>query len=575
MAEFVLDGYVATCSIRMKITWQSVKPKLRCLVAVIIPVLLCPLLLYGTREARCTYVIALMAGYWMFEIMPLSITSLLPVCLFPLLGVISTSDASLPYMKDSIMLFLAGMIMAGAIEKCNLHKRIALKILLIVGGQAQWLMLGFMTTAAFISMWISNMATVLMLLPIVDSVVEEVGRNRDSSEAQLKHPVADRSLSSSSSSSLSINRGGSSSTFRVDENADRNWENDRRELQRGMLLAVAYAANLGGTGSLLGTAPNLILYGIMEEKFPDCDVLSFATWMVYNVPPLILAVLFAWGYLYLFELPKKYKKRTDSESSYEDVLEMIRRRYRDLGPMSFREYAVVVLFGLLVLIWFFRNPRFMPGWSQLIPHGNIIKDATPAIGITVLMFLIPSDPRNHFTGPALLDWKFIQGYIPWGVLLLMGASFSMASAAEKSGLSRLLGQSIAQLEGLPPFVLVVILTVGTAFITELCSNSATASLLLPITAYLASSLRIHPLKLMMPVAISSSFAFMLPVATPPNAVIYEHSGIPTADMVRCGFVMNVVCITIELIAIHTIGDWVFDLSHFPQWAVLTTPFPHN
>ncbi|XP_022664277.1 solute carrier family 13 member 5-like isoform X4 [Varroa destructor] len=505
----------------MKITWQSVKPKLRCLVAVIIPVLLCPLLLYGTR--------------------------------------------------DSIMLFLAGMIMAGAIEKCNLHKRIALKILLIVGGQAQWLMLGFMTTAAFISMWISNIATVLMLLPIVDSVVEEVGRNRDSSEAQLKHPVADRS----SSSSLSINRGGSSSTFRVDENADRNWENDRRELQRGMLLAVAYAANLGGTGSLLGTAPNLILYGIIEEKFPDCDVLSFATWMVYNVPPLILAVLFAWGYLYLFELPKKYKKRTDSESSYEDVLEMIRRRYRDLGPMSFREYAVVVLFGLLVLIWFFRNPRFMPGWSQLIPHGNIIKDATPAIGITVLMFLIPSDPRNHFTGPALLDWKFVQGYIPWGVLLLMGASFSMASAAEKSGLSRLLGQSIAQLEGLPPFVLVVILTVGTAFITELCSNSATASLLLPITAYLASSLRIHPLKLMMPVAISSSFAFMLPVATPPNAVIYEHSGIPTADMVRCGFVMNVVCITIELIAIHTIGDWVFDLSHFPQWAVFTTPFPHN
>lgn len=528
---------------------------LKRLLSVVAPVALLPLLFYNdSKETRCAYVILLMAIYWMFEVVHLSVTSLLPVFLFPLLGVITTSQASMPYMKDTIMLYLAGMVMAGAVERCNLHNRVALKILLVVGGRIHWLLLGFMVTSMFMSMWVSNMATTLMLLPIVDAVVEEVCRKIEESTDKNRR----------SYTSMTVTRNESSATFRIEKD-DNSWEKSKKELQHGMLLGVAYAANVGGTGSLIGTAPNLVMYGIVEELYPTSQILSFATWLMYNVPPMIICVFIAWIYLYMVNIPKRFKSDTEAEESA-NIKQTIRRKYAELGPISFHECAVLGLFILLILLWFFRDPRVIPGWASLFPYGKMIKDATPAIGVVCLMFFIPADPFNDFNGPALVDWKYVQGYVPWGVLLLMGGSFSMAAAAQQSGLSEQVGKYLVLLEDLHPILLVLVLTTLTAFITEICSNTATASVLLPITSYLSQALRVHPIKLMMPVTIASSFAFMLPVATPPNAMVYEYSNMSISYMARIGIVMNFACIAVEVIAIHTLGNWIFDLSHFPEWA---------
>ncbi|KAL3258955.1 hypothetical protein MRX96_016621 [Rhipicephalus microplus] len=298
-----------------------------------------------------------------------------------------------------------------------------------------------------------------------------------------------------------------------------------------MLLGIAYASNIGGTGSVIGTAPNLVLMGLVEELYPN-------------------------------SVPKRIR---GNHLNPESVRTAIKKRYSELGSLSFHEGAVLFIFIVIVLLWFFRDPYVVTGWSSFFALGKKIKDATPAMLLVSLLFLIPAKPVAEPQGPALLEWNAVQHKIPWGVLLLMGGSFSMAEGV-KSGLSKMLGQYLTRLDVLSPVVLVAVLCIFTTAVTEIASNTATASVLLPITSYLAQALRIHPFLLMIPVTVSASFAFMLPVATPPNAMVYEHGNMKLKDMMKAGIVMNIACIIIEMIAINTLGHWTFGLSSFPDWA---------
>ncbi|XP_077532642.1 Na(+)/citrate cotransporter-like [Haemaphysalis longicornis] len=541
----------------------------RRLLALVAPVLLSPLLiLHDSKETRCAYVILLMAVYWMFEVVHLSVTSLLPVCLFPLFGVLDTASATAPYMKDAIMMYLAGMIIATAVENCNLHYRIAIRILLIIGTKTLWLLLGFMVTSMFLSMWLSNMATTLMVLPIVDAVVNEICKKN--AEENLKNSSPENGYTNEAFPA--DNGDGSAESFELQSKESSERCSNYDKYRHAMLLGIAYASNIGGTGSVIGTAPNLVLMGLVEELYPNSNSLSFATWMIYNVPTMIMCTAFAWLYLYFQLVPRRLR---GDHLNPESVRDAIKKRYNDLGSLSFHEGAVLSIFLVIVLLWFFRDPYVVTGWSSFFALGKKIKDATPAMLLVCLLFLIPARPVANPRGPALLEWSTVQRKIPWGVLLLMGGSFSMAEAASKSGLSVMVGQYLTGLDVLHPVLLVTVLCVFTCVVTEIASNTATASVLLPITSYLAQALRIHPFFLMIPVAVSASFAFMLPVATPPNAMVYEHSNMRLKNMVKAGIVMNIACIIIEVAAINTIGEWTFGLSSFPAWAETANSTQHG
>ncbi|KAH6934520.1 hypothetical protein HPB50_024746 [Hyalomma asiaticum] len=461
--------------------------------------------------------------------------------------------------KDAIMMYLAGMIIAAAVENCNLHYRIALRILLIIGTKTLWLLLGFMFTAMFLSMWLSNMATTLMVLPIVDAVVNEICKK--SSEESLRNgsPASGYTNEAFPADSTDVNI----ESFELQSKEDAQRASGYERYRNAMLLGIAYASNIGGTGSVIGTAPNLVLMGLVEELYPNSGSLSFATWMIYNVPTMIVCVAFAWLYLYFQLVPKRLR---GDHLNPESVRTAIRKRYDELGSLSFHEGAVLFIFVVIVLLWFFRDPYVVTGWSSFFALGKKIKDATPAMLLVSLLFLVPARPVAEPRGPALLEWNVVQHKIPWGVLLLMGGSFSMAEASSKSGLSRMLGQYLTRLDVLHPVLLVAVLCIFTTTVTEIASNTATASVLLPITGYLAQALRIHPFFLMIPVTVSASFAFMLPVATPPNAMVYEHGNMKLKDMMKAGIAMNIACIVIEMIAINTLGEWTFGLSSFPAWA---------
>ncbi|XP_055937655.1 Na(+)/citrate cotransporter-like isoform X1 [Argiope bruennichi] len=534
----------------------------------LIPIILLPLILVkDSKEARCGYVVLLMACYWVVEPIPVAATSLLPVVLFPLLGVITTNEASGEYMNGTNMMFVGGLFMAVAIEECNLHKRIALNVLRWVGPTPLWMIFGFMSTSMFLSMWISNTATAALMVPIIEAVMEEMrGKTNDKDEMiEMKKtsviaidvkPVTENGVFPESQS-----RDSNDPPLPIAPDSP-NRLHMIAVLKRAMFLSVAYAANIGGTGTLTGTGPNLVVKSVTEKLFPESNDLTFDKWMIFNVPVMLLCVIVAWGYLCLVHVRKASTVYTSAVKK--SLQQVIDKKYEELGPMTFQEKGVSVLFFLLVMLWIFRNPHFITGWGSYFPVK--ISDATPAIGIPILLFLIPSEPLKLGRSRPLLEWRTIQHKVPWGVIILLGGGFSLALASEKSGLSKWVTQQLLLLNISSPLAVVSLLCIMTAILTEFTSNVATANVILPVVAELAVAMRIHPMFLMVPVTISCSFAFMLPVATPPNAIVYEAGEMSTLDMLKPGILMNFACVAIEVLMISTYGKVVFDFAEFPSWA---------
>lgn len=485
------------------------------------------------------------------------------------------------------MMFIGGLIVALTIEYCNLHKRIALRVLLLVGASPRWLMFGFMATTAFLSMWISNTATTAMMVPIVEAVVTELFP-----QTNLGSNAEDASLSTSSSMST-VEAEKVDATEKLEDekavahkdfDAEAEAKNNKRcqTLRVGMLLSVAYASNVGGTGSIIGSSPQLAFKQIFDSKFPDAYGVNFASWMAFNVPGMIINVLVAW--LWLQFLYIGFRKDPNAEARESQVRKMIRQRYADLGPITFHEIATLFCFCVVVLLWFFRDPQFIPGWSELITNVHV-DDATAAMIIVTVLFIIPAKPnfwpfRHHETGPrkpseALITWPYIQAKLPWDIVLLLGGGFALSDASEKSGLSLWLGEQLAGLQSLPPFLIIFIICVMTATITEVASNTATANILLPILAELSLRIEVNPVYLMMPAAVTCSYAFMLPVATPPNAIVFGASGMKPIELIKAGFLMNLVCVVVICVMMQFYGDVLFDIYTFPDWAqnITTTPAP--
>lgn len=459
---------------------------------------------------RLLAVVVLMAIWWMGEGTSITVTALLPLVLFPLLGILSSKEVAPNYTNHLVFLFLGGFMIALAMEKWNFHKRLALWIISLIGTNLDRIVLGFMVAAAFLSMWISNTATTMMMLPVAMAVVRQIAQ-----EASL--------------------------------NGIRNTESEQaiqESLGLVLMLGLAYAASIGGVGTLIGTPPNIVFAGFYKKLFPEFIEISFFQWMVFAVPLVVLFLPIVWVYLCRFvsPIPLKQIRFGDNEPG------VIQNELKALGRMNRAEKIIAVVFVSTALLWIFRKPIALgsfaiPGWSGLFARPELIHDATVAMAMGLLLFLLPV---NYNKGMVLqgkreyfvLDWGTVQGKVPWGILLLFGGGFALAAGFNKTGLDQWIGQQLTGVAALPIFAVILLICLAITFLTELTSNTATTTMILPIIGAAAVAANYHPLLLMIPATLSASFAFMLPVATPPNAIVYSSGWVTIPRMSRAGVALN-------------------------------------
>ncbi|XP_062834973.1 Na(+)/dicarboxylate cotransporter 3 isoform X1 [Anolis carolinensis] len=556
------------------------------------PLVLLPILFsLPPKEGKCLYVILVMATYWCTEALPLSVTALLPIILFPFLGILPANKVCPQYFLDTNFLFLSGLIMAAAIEEWNLHRRIALRILILVGVQPARLILGMMLTTSFLSMWLSNTASTAMMLPIAMAILKSLFGEKETSRDLKKEkeeiqvctlqnklhmvPTEMQLLANVDEKDLIEEK----VTIEVSSDV-RKEEEYKTNVWKGFLISIPYSASIGGTATLTGTAPNLILSGQLKSYFPGCDLVNFGSWFVFAFPLMVLFLFLGWLWIsFLYGCislrgcrKKKSEIRADAEARARAV---ITEDYQKLGPIKFAEQAVFVLFCLFAILLFSRDPKFITGWASLFTPG-FVTDAVTGVTIVTILFFFPSKRPTlkwwfdlkapNTENEPLLSWRKAQESVPWNIILLLGGGFAMAKGCEESGLSSWIGGRLGPLENLPPPVAVILITIVIALFTEFASNTATIIIFLPVLAELAIRLKVNPLYLMIPGTIGCSFAFMLPVSTPPNSIAFASGHLMVKDMARTGLLMNLMGVLLLSLAINTWGMSIFQLGTYPAWA---------
>jgi solute carrier family 13 (sodium-dependent dicarboxylate transporter), member 2/3/5 len=464
-------------------------------------------------EARATAAIAvLMAVWWMSEALPLSVTALIPIIAFPLLGVLAVEDATAPYASPTVFLFMGGFMIAIAMQKWNLHKRIALQALRLFGTKPKQVVLGVMVVTAFLSMWVSNTATTLMMLPIGLSV-------------------------------LALVTGGE---------ASRHDERDVRNFAVCLLLGIAYAATIGGLSTLIGSPPNLIMAGFAEQTYGL--TISFADWMKIGVPLSAVFLVIAWLLLTRVIYPSNIGRISGGRRVIHDEL-------AKLGPMSRAEWNVLAVFVSAALLWVFREQ--ITGYeplTSLVPAVANLDDATIAIMAAFTLFLLPASRRGRGgRRESTLDWRTVQSGLPWGVLLLFGGGLSLAKAVQDTQLSEYLGSKVGGLGMLPTVLLVGAVCLIVLLLTELTSNTATAATFLPVLGGVAIGLGVDPLLLLVPAAMAATCSFMLPVGTPPNAIVFASGEVTIGQMVRGGIWLNLIGVVLITAATFAAGAWALGI----------------
>lgn len=477
---------------------------------------------------RLAAVAALMAIFWVTQALPIAVTSLLPLVLFPVFGIEATRKVAGSYLDDSSFLYLGGFILAIAIERWGLHRRISLAVLVRIGASPERLVLGFVLTTAFISMWISNTATTLMMLPIALSVLRLLEDRGVGSSAQADSPP----------------------TVPLHPREPDLERRSQHPLSAPLILGVAYAASIGGMATLVGTPTNVAFVKIWRAAFPDQAVISAAQWMLVWTPFALIFCLVAWRILCL-GLPR-------SGQSPEIQLSLLSDELKRLGPLKTGERWILIIFGITALLWLTRTdldlgigPR-IPGWQNLaslwlawwgreqVEVGDWFNDATVAMAAAICTFIIPVERDLHGRTRYLMDWRAASA-VPWGVMFLFGGGFALAEAFRSTGLSAWTGQWLATaFQGQPAWLVLVSVVVVLTFLTEFTTNVATVNALLPILAGLAGALGYPPALLLIPATVATSNGFMMPTGTPPNALAYATGRVRIQQMVGYGLALNLV-----------------------------------
>lgn len=449
----------------------------------------------------------LMATWWVTEALPLAATALLPIALFPLFGVVGVEDATAPYASDTIFLFMGGFMIALAMQRWGLHRRIALRIVLAVGTQPVRLVGGFMLATGLLSMWVSNTATAVMMLPIGLSVLALVmDDGSDGGEGSAVERLA------------------GSSNFAV-----------------GLMLGIAYAASVGSLATIIGTPPNTFMVEFLDQQYGV--QIGFGQWMLVGLPLAAVFLAVVWVVLTRFVYPPEISEISGGR-------ELIRGQLDEMGPASRGEKIVFTVFVITALSWILRQPL------SSLPLLGGLDDAVIAIAAAIALFAIPVEPRN---GVFTLDWQTAVR-LPWGVLLLFGGGLSLANGVSETGVDAWIGDGFGGLTGIPTLLFVSLVVIAVVLLTELTSNTATSAALLPIFGGVAVGLNLDPMLFVIPVALAASCAFMLPVATPPNAIVFGSGYVTIAQMVRAGVWLNIIAIILVTAAVYALAGWALGVS---------------
>ncbi len=476
---------------------------------------------HGLADAgqRVLAVAALMALLWTSEAIPIPVTALLPLVLFPLLKVSAFGTVAQSYAHSNVFLFMGGFFIAIAMQKWHLHRRIALHLILRVGGSPGRLVLGFMLATAFLSMWISNTATALMMFPIGLAIVLHIEEKSDTKQ----HTIA---------------------RFRT-----------------ALMLGIAYAASVGGIGTLIGTPPNIVFSSSVAALYPQAPPVGFAQWLIIGL--LLVAVFLPVIWFVLTRVMFRI-----SGSLFDGGREVIRDELHKLGPMSAEERRVSAVFILTALAWITRGDLllgdlFIEGWASRLGLAATVNDATVAMIAAVVLFILPArGDKPSF----LLEWQDAEK-IPWGILLLFGGGIALAGGFKTSGLAEWIGSQLHLFAAVPVPVMILLICLTLTFLTEVTSNTATSTLFMPILAGTAAGIDVHPFLLMIPATISASCAFMLPVATPPNAIIFGSGYVSIPDMAKTGFILNLIGVLLVTLLTWYVVIPVFGISSgIPAWA---------
>ncbi len=469
----------------------------------------------GDSAQKMAAVALLMATWWMCESIPIPATSLLPIALFPFMGIMHTKAATAPYASHLIFLFMGGFIIALAMQRWELHRRIAMNIVKAVGFSPSRLIFGFMAATAVLSAFVSNTATTVMMMPIGLAIIAHVVE-------EGKKEGLDKEI---------------------------DFAQGKFNFGLNLMLGIAYAASIGGVATLIGTPPNTVLAGYLQKTYGY--EITFVDWMKVGVPLVIVMLPLCWLWLTRVANPMKLKKVPGGR-------DLINKELKEMGAMSTGERWTALVFLLTALGWIFRKQL-----SPIFPDPALVTDAAIAMVGALALFLIPINmKKNQF----VMDWHWASK-MPWGVLILFGGGLAMAAGFKKTGLAEWIGSQVGLLENAPILVLVVAVATLIIFLTELTSNTATSAMVMPILSAVAIGLGQNPLLLVVPAAIAASCAFMLPVATPPNAIVFGSGYVSIPQMAKSGLGLNFIGIALAVVATYVLVLPVFDvvIGEIPTW----------
>ncbi|XP_040201612.1 solute carrier family 13 member 4 [Rana temporaria] len=631
--------------------WNELQRSKNLLLVISIPLLLLPLpLLHPSSESSCAYVLIVTAVYWVSEAVPLGAAALVPAFLFPLFGVLKSSEVAAEYFKNTTLLLMGVICLAASVEKWNLHKRIALRMVMLSGAKPGMLLMCFMCCTALLSMWLSNTSSTAMVMPIADAVLQQLTSAEDDHEGTVANgssaaengqqksgkqnqpsielifineeaTAKDLSKLIQSKNLNGVHMIANPMTFvkpatngqsipqtqilvlPSSETKDPKEQGKYRSKHDHMIckclsLGVSYAATIGGLTTIIGTSTSLIFLEHFKNRYPDAEVVNFGTWFVFSLPITITVLLLTWVWLHWLFLGCNFretcslskKKKTKQEELSE---KRIQEEYEKLGKMSYPEKVTVFFFILMTLLWFTREPGFVPGWESLFEKNGFRTDATVSVFLGFLLFLIPArrpqfrcfrkeesenskdkDEDEPYLGGPMLTWQEFQKHMPWEIVVLVGGGYALAAGCKTSGLSTWIGRQMECLSSLPSWAVSLLACVLVSAVTEFVSNPATITIFLPILCSLSEALYINPLYTLIPVTMCISFAVMLPVGNPPNAIVYNYGHCQIKDMVKAGLGVNLIGLSIIMVAINTWGISLFQLDTFPEWAMIHNTTEH-
>ncbi|XP_030399636.1 solute carrier family 13 member 4 isoform X2 [Gopherus evgoodei] len=580
------------------------------LLVVLIPLLLLPLpLLYPSSEASCAYVLIVTAVYWVSEAVPLGAAALVPAFLYPLFGVMKSSEVAAEYFKNTTLLLMGVICVAASVEKWNLHKRIALRMVMMAGAKPGMLLLCFMCCTTILSMWLSNTSTTAMVMPIVEAVLQElvnaeeehevigtagntISEEREPKGLSEKHGQAsvevifineDATMTDFSSVVHTKNMNGVHMIANPigtvnppnkgqnlpqtqilvlppnprDLDLSTKYQYQSRHdhmICKCLSLSISYAATIGGLTTIIGTSTSLIFLEYFNNHYPHAEVVNFGTWFLFSFPICLIMLVLTWFWMHWLFLGCNYP-----------------------------EMVTGFFFILMTLLWFTREPGFVPGWSSFFEKKGYRTDATVSVFLGFLMFLIPAKkPRfgKRDKGDSesstdinsvepIITWTDFQKTMPWEIVVLVGGGYALAAGCKTSGLSTWIGRQMLSLSSLPYWAVTLLACILVSMVTEFVSNPATITIFLPILCSMSETLHINPLYTLIPVTMCISFAVMLPVGNPPNAIVFNYGHCQIKDMVKAGLGVNLIGLVVVMVAINTWGISLFQLDTFPDWAMVS------